>query len=162
MYQPAIDFCRTAAEKANQRLSWGREDKAFFASGACHILAFAFKSLHPTRNLEIVKLTPKAPHTNGTHVFVRDGMYAFDFNGWTKEKDLLEISSRSYQFVYPEWQHELSVVDVNLETFCKNNNHRQPACFLEPPWERAYKYIANFDDEPPTVTKIQVEQSHLS
>lgn len=38
-YRPAGLFRRTDAERADQLLSWQRDDQAFFAAGACHILA---------------------------------------------------------------------------------------------------------------------------
>jgi hypothetical protein len=45
MYQPGIVFKRTPEERADIFLAWKRDDKAFFAAGACHILAFLFQHI---------------------------------------------------------------------------------------------------------------------
>ena len=37
MYRSSAQFRRTPAERANQLLSWNRDDVRFFAAGACHI-----------------------------------------------------------------------------------------------------------------------------
>jgi hypothetical protein len=38
MYRSSAQFRRTPAERADQMLSWNRDDVRFFAAGACHIL----------------------------------------------------------------------------------------------------------------------------
>ncbi|MBE1611454.1 hypothetical protein [Actinopolymorpha pittospori] len=38
-YPGCKPYRRTPAQRADQRLAWERPDEAFFASGACHILA---------------------------------------------------------------------------------------------------------------------------
>ena len=148
MYEPAISYRRTPEEKADQMLSWVRSDKAFFASGACHILAFTFKSLHKGRNLRLVYIKPKG-NLSGNHVYVLDGDWAFDFNGWTKEKELLGITEIACRKVFPDWDYEKKVIGEDLETFCKNNNHRPPAYFAYLPWERTHNYIKQFSEFPP-------------
>lgn len=45
MYKPSYLFDRTDEEKIDQFKSWARDDQAFFASGACHILAELFVQL---------------------------------------------------------------------------------------------------------------------
>ena len=47
MYRSSAQFRRTPAERADQMLSWNRDDVRFFAAGACHILAFAFLEVYP-------------------------------------------------------------------------------------------------------------------
>ncbi|HEX3588635.1 MAG TPA: hypothetical protein VHV74_03310 [Pseudonocardiaceae bacterium] len=47
MYQPPSAVARTPLERADQLASWQRPDQAFFAAGACHILAFAFLEAFP-------------------------------------------------------------------------------------------------------------------
>jgi hypothetical protein len=78
-------------------LSWARDDKSFFASGACHILAYTFFSLHPDKELEIVFLRPAGTASGGTigcHAYVRQGSWAFDFQGWTLESDYYQLRDR--------------------------------------------------------------------
>jgi hypothetical protein len=50
---------------------------------------------------------------------------------------------------YPGWDCERIVVTDDLETFSRQNNHRQPWQFAYLPWERAYKYIQQFPAAPP-------------
>lgn len=151
MYTSSINFTRTQEERTNQLLAWQRSDKAFFAAGACHVLAFTFKTLHPERQLEIIYIKP-APEFNmtGSHVYVRDGEWAFDFNGWTKEQELLDITEQEYQKQYPGWSYETITITDDLETFCRDNQHRPPAYFAQLPWERAYRYISLFSPLPPS------------
>jgi len=47
MYRPAGMFRRTPEERADQEVSWRRTDQAFFAAGACHILAWEFVARNP-------------------------------------------------------------------------------------------------------------------
>ena|SRR3989344_5729550 len=148
MYEPALNYRRTPEEKINQILSWKRSDKAFFAAGACHILAFTFTYLHPTRNLKLVFIKPKGGF-NGNHMYVLDNKWAFDFNGWTTEKELLKTTENAYRKVYATWDYDRIIINDDLETFCKNNNHRSPAHFAYLPWERTYNYIKQFNKEPP-------------
>ncbi len=72
MYEPGIKYWRKPEEKANQFLSWKRNDKAFFASGACHILAFTFTYLHPDKNLALIHIKPKGKFS-GNQVYAIDG-----------------------------------------------------------------------------------------
>jgi hypothetical protein len=37
MYRSSAQFRRTPTERADQRLSWNRDDVRFFAARACHI-----------------------------------------------------------------------------------------------------------------------------
>jgi hypothetical protein len=147
-YKTSLEFSRTPEEKADPFLSWARDDQAFFAAGACHILAFLFAQLHPNQGYEIIHIKPKEGFS-GHHVYVSNGTWAFDHNGWTKENDLLRITKEAYQKATPEWSFDRVVVKEDLEEFCRNTNHRSPAYFAYLPWERAYKYIKKFDEKPP-------------
>lgn len=147
-YKPSLLFDRTPEERADIFKSWLRDDQAFFAAGACHILAFLFYSLHPKHGYEIVFIKPKASYP-GMHVYVTNGIWAFDHNGWTREKLLLSTTARMYKAKYPGWGYRRILVTEDLETFCKENNHRPPAYFAYLPWERAYKYIQRFPEQPP-------------
>lgn len=147
MYQPTLHFRRTPAEKADPFLAWAREDKAFFAAGACHILAYLFMQLHPNENFVIIYLKPiNGP---GNHLYVTNGTWAFDFNGWTLESELLDETQKAYTEQYEGWDFERIVMTADLETFCRENNHRSPSHFAYLPWERAYHYIKQFPALPP-------------
>lgn len=118
MYQPAILFSRTPEERKNQVLSWNRSDKAFFAAGACHILAYTFKWLHVDKHYDVVLIQPKEPFTQGSHVYVTNGEWAFDFNGWTKENELLEETQKEMLKRYTGWIYEKIILGDDLEESC--------------------------------------------
>jgi hypothetical protein len=151
MYKPSLLFDRTPEEKRDMFASWARSDQAFFAAGACHILAGLFVQLHRHQGFKMVYIKP-ASRFAGNHVYASDGSWAFDHNGWTKESELLAITERTYRQKYPGWSYtKLSIEPTTdaLENFCKNNNHRLPWQFAHLPWERAYEYIRQFPETPP-------------
>lgn len=133
---------RTSEEFKDQQLSWERDDKAFFASGACHILAYTFANKLVDSNYKIIFIKPSQQFGSiGTHVYVTDGEWAFDFNGWSKESDLLRVNEEAYQTAHEGWTYEKVEPDVDLETFCKDNNHRLPKDFAGDVVARAEEYI---------------------
>lgn len=93
------------------------------------------------------------PHGNfpGNHVYASNGTWAFDHNGWTREKVLLEVTEKAYKEKYSGWEYERIELEntlTALEIFCKATNHRLPWQFAYLPWERAYRYIQGFDSIP--------------
>jgi hypothetical protein len=150
MYKPSLLFDRTPEEKRDMFKSWARSDQAFFAAGACHILANLFVQLHRDEGYEMVYIKPGEGYT-GNHVYASNGEWAFDHNGWTKEKELLALTEQAYTQKYPGWHYQKITLEPSitaLEDFCKANNHRLPWQFAYLPWERAYKYIVSFSDQP--------------
>lgn len=81
-------------------------------------------------------------------MYATNGTWAFDHNGWTLEKELLDVTTKTYEEKYAGWNYERIIIKDDLETFCRNNNHRPPAHFAYLPWERAYKYVKKFDSIP--------------
>ena len=149
MYKPSYLFDRTAEERRDPFLFWKRDDQPFFAAGACHILADMFRQLHQGEDFQVVFMKGKGGH-KGAHVYIRYGEWMFDHNGWTLEKEMIEVVSAGFTAHYPGWEFEQIVVTEDLETFCQNNNHRLPWQFAYLPWERAYNYIKQFPDRPPS------------
>ena len=152
MYHPSLLFDRTPEERRDIFKSWARSDQAFFASGACHILADLFVQLHQHEGFRMVYIKPDSG-LPGNHVYASDGVWAFDYNGWTKENELLEITEQAYAQKYPGWCYTKQIIGPSsgaLEKFCKANNHRLAWQFAHLPWERAYHYIGQFGEHPPT------------
>ncbi len=152
MHKPSLLFDRTPEERGDIFKSWARSDQAFFAAGACHILADLFVQLHQHEDYRMVYIKP-ADGFPGNHVYASNGMWAFDHNGWTKEKDLLAATEQAYTERYPGWSYQKITIGPGitaLENFCKANNHRLPWQFAHLPWERAHKYILSFNSLPPT------------
>ena len=140
MDTPCSTFRRTPAERADQELSWRRGDQAFFAAGACHILAFAFQHLHPDAGFSVIGLR-KIGEAWVSHAYVSDGRWAFDHDGWTPEEELLAVTTAAEPA--PGWQR--LVIDTDLETFCREHSSPAATPVAHPPWQRAYDYIARFD-----------------
>jgi hypothetical protein len=152
MYRPSFDFDRSAEEKRDMFKSWEREDRPFFAAGACHILAALFVQLHQHENYHMVFIKPSGG-LPGAHVYASNGTWAFDHNGWNKEQELVSLTKKAYGEKYPGWECELVIIENSLtalEDFCKENNHRLPWQYAYLPWERAYKYISQFPGTPPS------------
>lgn len=150
-YKPSFEFDRTPEERRNKFKFWERPDRAFFAAGACHILADLFVELHMHEGYKMIFIEPAA-NFPGTHVFASNGAWAFDHNGWTKEAELLAATEAAYTKKYPGWKYTKHIIEpglTSLEDFCKANNHRLPWQYAQLPWERAYKYIQQFPETPP-------------
>lgn len=149
-YTVGIKYERTPEEYRDPFLAWKRDDKAFFAAGACHILAHMFLQLHNGEGYELIHIKPKK-HTHGHHMYASNGEWAFDFNGWTRETELLEAYTAAYSGKYHGWEYDRIGVKEGLPSYALKADHRPPEYFPYLPWERAYKYIKQFPSKPPTV-----------
>lgn len=146
-----LGFTRTDAERRDQSRSWARPDEAFFAAGACHILAWAaverFDERFGAGRFGPVLLRPRfgAP---GLHVFATDGERAFDFNGWSRQADLLAVTAADYGAAHPGWAHDLVPVGhLDIDGFCAAHGHRHPSDFAAVPWARAHRYLDRFPSD---------------
>ncbi len=151
-YKPSFAFDRTPEERRDKFKFWDRPDRAFFAAGACHILADLFAELHMHEGYRMIYIEPAEGFDEGTHVFASNGIWAFDHNGWTKEKELLAATEAAYIKKYPGWTYTKYLIELgltSLEDFCRANNHRLPWQYAQLPWKRAYQYIQQFPDTPP-------------
>jgi hypothetical protein len=138
-YPGCAPYRRTPEQRADQRLAWERSDEAFFAAGACHILAFTFVATYPDAGYEIYALRSVGGEYPW-HVYVSDGTWAFDFAGYTREEEVLAVS-RSQSGGEVERLH----IADDLTTFCENNDHRVPSKYWADPVPRAREYLARFD-----------------
>jgi hypothetical protein len=144
MYRPSSQFRRTAAQRADQQLSWNRDDTAFFAAGACHILAFAFLATYPHAGFHPVGLWPHQAR-DPAHVYATNGTWAFDHDGWTPQAELLALTRAAE----PDAGYQPRQILTDLETYCAAHNHRAREHFAHDPWQRALHYLAQF---PPPET----------
>lgn len=79
---------RTDDERKDQYLSWVRSDQAFFAAGACHILAYVTQAAYPAEQISLLRVRPVGSDTVN-HVVAGWDEYAFDFSGWHRLGELL-------------------------------------------------------------------------
>jgi hypothetical protein len=146
-YPPPTRFLRTEAQKRDQKLSWARDDHAFFAAGACHILTYARYELHPDGQIVYTHPLGKYP---GNHVYVRVADWAFDFAGWTREDEILSVMLDAYEPLYPGWQIELlDITRLLLTEFCRRYDNRLPEQYAHLPWDRARGYLRAFPEIAP-------------
>jgi hypothetical protein len=128
-------FRRTAIERSDQRVAWDRSDQAFFAAGACHILAWACRQSYPDRLIEIAA----ARFIGDLPVFhtyaVWDG-WAFDHSGWNPEAQLLAVNTD-----FEGRPAERVMIAGTLAEFCEQYNHRPPGQYWRDPIPRARGYV---------------------
>ena len=67
---------------------WSLSDLAFFGHGACHILAYEFLERFPRSGFNAVWIKP-AEGYRVNHVFVTNGVIAFDYRGYLSESRLI-------------------------------------------------------------------------
>jgi hypothetical protein len=147
-YASPLRFTRTDAERRDPFRSWRRSDRAFFASGACHILASLFVQLHQHEGFVAEYLQPR-DGALGSHMYATDGIWAFDFDGWTPKCEMLTVIARDYRRSNPAWDFDLIPVEGPVENHCAQLDLRSPQNFPHLPWARAYAYVGTFSADPP-------------
>jgi hypothetical protein len=156
-YDPPLLHRRTDAERADQLLSWRRNDKSFFAAGACHILAWVFLSCED----RAAGFSPVGLRQVGeeymNHVYVSDGRWAFDHDGWTREDELLAVTRAARADATPGAVVERLALLKDLEQFCAECNYRLPSQFAYDAVPRARAYIARFPPHPPDTYRRSLE-----
>jgi hypothetical protein len=79
---------------------WHRPDRHFFANGACQVLAFAFLERYPDLGFHARWIKPAAGFI-GHHIYVTDGISAFDYHGLTTEQRLLAFGFKRGRRFFP-------------------------------------------------------------
>lgn len=128
-------FRRTAIERADQRIAWERTDQAFFAAGACHILAWVCRDAYPERSIGIAGVR-FAGEWQVFHVYaVWDG-WAFDHSGWNPEPHLLVANTD-----FEGRPLESVTITEDLAEFCRQHYSRMPHQYWQDPLRRARAYV---------------------
>jgi hypothetical protein len=130
---------------------WNRPDRQFFANGACQVLAYAFLEKYPGLGFHARWIKPAAGHT-GNHIFVTDGLNAFDYHGLTTEARLLSLIFRRARRFFPGW--DATLVDLPTDVLISERRSRQieglwlrePKQFLHDAMPRAHVFIDRFGD----------------
>jgi hypothetical protein len=131
-------FRRTPLERADQRISWERHDQAFFAAGACHVLAWTCRESYPSQPIRLTAL-----NVVGTrrvfHVYAAWNEWAFDHCGWSLEAQLMTVNEDF------EGQPLGQVpIGTDLAAFCEEHRHRMPEQYWRNPLRRAHEYVARY------------------
>jgi hypothetical protein len=136
-------YRRTPEEKADERLAWARPDRAVFAAGACHVLAYRFIERMPEAEFRAIHIHPRGvdlPY----HMFATDGTIAFDFNGFSDDVVLRRVNAEAMRTQDSSWEAEFVVIEDDLETFCRLNNCRPPPMYPGDIIARADRYLDQF------------------
>lgn len=134
---------RTPAQKADQRWSWDRGDRAFFAAGACHILAREFLATEAGRGFRPFMIVPD-PGWRGGHVFCSDGRTTFDYHGCARHDPFVAHYRAKIARFFPGWRGRcVDIVDSFWrDDWFERTHHRRPEQFLHDPTPRARRFIA--------------------
>jgi hypothetical protein len=130
---------------------WHRPDRHFFANGACQVLAFAFLERYPDMGFHARWIKPAAGYT-GNHIYVTDGINAFDYHGLTTEQRLLAVGFRRGRRFFPGW--DATLVDLPTDVLVSEPRSRQieglwlrePRQFLYDALPRARTFLERFGD----------------
>jgi hypothetical protein len=128
-------FRRTPLERTDQRVSWERPDQAFFASGACHILAWVCQESYPDRPIELAAMF-LAGERHPLHVYAAWDGWGFDSSGWNLESELLKVNAD-----FEGRPAERREITVGVAEFCGAHAHRMPHQYWRDPLPRARRYV---------------------
>ncbi|MET8283113.1 hypothetical protein [Micromonospora sp. NPDC005174] len=131
-------FRRTPIERSDQRVAWDRTDQAFFAAGACHILAWACQECYPDRSIDIVAVRLTGER-QVFHTYAAWNGWAFDHSGWNREPQLLAVNAD-----FEGQPLQRLKVTIGLAEFCRKYHHRMPNQYWHDPRPRAHDYIGRY------------------
>lgn len=137
----AGEFRRTEIERSDQRVAWERPDRAFFAAGACHVLAWACRDTYTERAIGIEALRFEGEQQVFHTYAIWDG-WTFDHSGWNREPELVAANA-----AFEGRPLERVAIAVDLAAFCEQHDHRMPHHYWHDPVQRARDYVARH--QPP-------------
>ena len=130
---------------------WHRPDRHFFANGACQVLAFAFLERYPDLGFHARWIKPATGYT-ANHIYVTDGINAFDYHGLTTEQRLLAFGFKRGQRFFPGWDATLMDLSANVLVSEQRSREieglrlREPTQFLYEALPRARALLDRFGD----------------
>ncbi|WP_191837303.1 hypothetical protein [Catellatospora chokoriensis] len=131
-------YRRTPLERADQQVSWERSDQAFFAAGACHILAWVCRESHPDKSIELTGLR-LAAEPQVFHVYATWNDWAFDHSGWNPESQLFTVNQD-----FEGRPLDRVRITADLAAFCAEHHSRMPHQYWQDPLPRAHGYLRRY------------------
>lgn len=115
------------------------------------MLAFAFLERYPDLEFRARCIKPTAGFT-GSHIYVTDGINAFDYHGLTTEQRLLALGFRRGRRFFPGW--DATLMDLPADVLISEQRSRQieglwlrePKQFLYDALPRARSFLDKFGD----------------
>ncbi len=129
--------------KKDPQRRWNLPDRIFFGYGTCHILAGAFLERPPLAGFHAERIVPGEGFW-GNHVYVTDGVVAFDYHGYCGRGRLLEHHRRGWSGLHEGWNCTIEHVDFHLLDTDELNQRKMlgPDQYLHNPVPRARRFIA--------------------
>ncbi|GEO85012.1 MULTISPECIES: hypothetical protein [Alphaproteobacteria] len=121
---------------------WGLPDRIFFGYGACHILAGVYLERPPLKGFLAERIVP-AEGFAGAHIYVTDGVVAFDFHGYSLRDRLLAHHRKGWSADKPGWSAVIETVDFDMLGTVQLNARKMlgPDQYLDDPRPRALTFI---------------------
>ena len=133
--------------KADPVRRWALPDRTFFGYGACAILAGVFLLRTSTHGFHAERIIPGEGFA-GSHIYVTDGIVAFDFHCYSLRSNLLNHFTNNWSDSYDSgWTSRLERVDFDLLSTADLNQRKMlgPDQYLEDPISRAAAFIDRID-----------------
>ena len=128
---------------------WALPDRVFFGNGACHILAGVFLEMEPLPAFFAERIIPGEGFA-GYHIYVTNGVIAFDYHGYSSRQKLLEHHTTVWAREYAEgWNCTLEYVAFDLLNTTELNRRKMlgPDQYNGNSINRAQKYIERIDHQ---------------
>lgn len=126
---------------------WALPDRIFFGYGACAILAGVFLLRPDSRDFHAERIIPGDGFA-GNHIYVTDGIVAFDFHGYSLRFSLLRHFTSGWSNSYNTgWTCRVERVEFNLLNTAGLNQHKMlgPDQYLKDPIGRAAAFVDRID-----------------
>ena len=155
-------FIPKSGTKQDPVRRWRLSERAFFGHGACHILAHEFLERFPDSGFNAIWIRPAEGH-RGSHVFVANGVMAFDYRGYLAESRLIAYYWKRFENAYAGWAAELINVKGDLSSPVEMKKigmqTRGPDEFLHNATLRAQSYLKIYDEMHGEYAKQKYKQT---
>jgi hypothetical protein len=128
---------------------WALSDRIFFASGACHILAWAFLDRYPDAGFRPIWIKPARGYS-GNHILAVSGSTSFDYRGYRDWQRIQEHTRRKAGQYWPGWSATLVELPPDvLISEAKSKTYdglwlREPGQYLQDALPRARAFLDRY------------------
>ena len=121
---------------------WQLPDRIFFGHGACHILAGVYLANPPMAGFFAERILPSRGLL-GNHIYVTDGVIAFDYRGYTVRNKMLRYHKKNWSRTAENWSCIVEKVQFDLLDTNSLNRRKMkgPNQYFGDPLERSKRFI---------------------